>query len=998
MLNIIELFSGIGSQAQALKNIGIEHKVVATSEIDKYASKSYEALHGPTNNLGDITKIEELPKADLWTYSFPCFVGDTLVMTYNGYKPIRDISVGNMVLTHKNRYKPVLKTMNQGEKKIVKISAMGIDEIKCTPNHRFYVRTKYRKYLHNPNRNLRLFKEPEWKEAKDLTRNDYLGIAINQKDVLPIWEGIDFEWKDGRSTRHKNELQAQMYNPDFWWVIGRYMGDGWHRKQGGIIICCAKDELDEILPKLDTLPFKYSVIEERTVYKIHLPQKEIAKFVEQFGRGASNKKLTSTIFNLHKYFLRAFVMGYMTADGAKVGNVFKSTSVSRELIYGIGHCIAKAFDRPYSIYKSERSPKHIIEGREVNQKPTYSLNCKLWNSKQDNAFYENGYIWFPLHKIEDCGKEVVYDISVADDESFTANGVIVHNCTDISVAGKLAGLAKDSGTRSGLLWEVERLLLRAKEKKILPTYLLLENVKNLIGKRFKADFDSWLLFLEELGYTNYYKVLNAKHYGIPQNRERVFCVSILGEHKPYQFPEPFPLKLRLRDMLEEKVDEKFYISTQRALAMLQSHYAQRRNSIIKDSGITPTICARDWKEPKCVVLGSLNDKKYSKMHENSRRVHDIDGISPTIHTCAGGNTEPKVAVEERFFRQALETAVENDCEPGDIVDAYNKKVNKTGISPTVTTRPEGFKTAILPVVEEPKIIYEEPLDRKGWHRKAKEVISPNGICTCITGQSNNLLQKITEPMVYDEQNKTLRTDGVANTIMCDGSSPKYNPRVVEIEPRIIQRVGDRDKEKYSTSSCAYTITANPMSDRGQMVIACAMRGRNPDNPSDRSKGSPTEQRLEFNEQGTTNTITTVQKDNLIVCEERTDEGVRFFNGNVCGTLRTIDACGDKRVMEVGGLYTQDSERFHRPPLEEISRTLKAGLHDAGVQIEDNSTIRIRKLTPTECLRLMGWTDEQIAKIKESGISNTQQYKQAGNGIVVQVLERIFEKMLKGQQD
>ncbi len=565
-------------------------------------------------------------------------------------------------------------------------------------------------------------------------------------------------------------------------------------------------------------------------------------------------------------------------------------------------------------------------------------------------------------------------------------------CTDISVAGKLEGLEKGSGTRSGLLWEVERLLNVAKENNTLPRYLLLENVKNLIGKRFKADFDSWLLFLQNLGYTNYYKVLNAKHYGVPQNRERVFCVSILGEHKPYEFPKPFELKLRLRDMLEEHVDPKFYISSEKALAMLKSHYVQRQKSIMADTAISDTLCARDYKEPRCVVLGSLADEKYSKMIESSRRVHCADGIAPTVHTCAGGNTEPKVAVEERFFRQALETVVENDCEPGDIVDAYNKKVNKTGISPTITTRPEGFKTAILPVVEEPKIIYEEPLDRKGWHRKAKEVISPNGICTCITGQSNNLLQKITEPMVYDEQNKTLRTDGVANTIMCDGSSPNHNPRVVELEPRIIQRVGDRDKEKYSTSSCAYTITANPMSDRGQMVIACAMRGRNPDNPSDRTKGSPTEQRLEFNEQGTTNTITTVQKDNLIVCEERTDEGVRFFNGNVCGTLRTIDACGDKRVMEVGGLYTQDSERFHRPPLDEISRTLKAGLHDAGVQIDDGVAIRIRKLTPKECLRLMGWKDTQIDKIRQSGISNSQMYKQAGNGIVVDVLEWIFKQL------
>lgn len=531
-------------------------------------------------------------------------------------------------------------------------------------------------------------------------------------------------------------------------------------------------------------------------------------------------------------------------------------------------------------------------------------------------------------------------------------------CTDISVAGKLGGLEKGSGTRSGLLWEVERLLLRASEKGNLPKYLLLENVKNLVGKKFKADYDEWLAFLSGLGYSNYWQVLNAKHYGIPQNRERVFCVSILGAHTPYEFPKPFSLELRLRDMLETNVDEKYFISSQRALNMLSSHYQQRKNSILPDSGTAPTICSRDWKEPKCVVLGSLADEKYSKMIESSRRVHGIDGIAPTVHTCSGGNTEPKIAFKERFHRQALERLGKNEYKHGDTIDSLNEKLNTSGVCPTVTTRPEGFNTAIIPVVEEPRIMYEEPLKRKGWHNKACEVLNPNGICTCIHTQSNNLLQKITEP-------------------------------------QIIQRCGDRDKKRYCISENAYTIPANPMSDRYQMVVEpkiCAMRGRNPLKPSLRVAGVPTEQRLEFNGNGTTNTITTVQKDNLVVCEERKDEGIRLFKDGCSGALRTIDSCGDKRVIEVGGLYTDDSPRFHRPPLTEISRTLKAGLHDAGVQIQDGTVIRIRKLTPTECLRLMGWKDTQIDKIRQAKISSTQMYRQAGNGIVVQVLEYIFANL------
>ena len=107
-------------------------------------------------------------------------------------------------------------------------------------------------------------------------------------------------------------------------------------------------------------------------------------------------------------------------------------------------------------------------------------------------------------------------------------------CQDLSVAGKQAGLGK--GTRSGLLYECEK-VIEAKK----PKYLLLENVKNLVGKKCKPQFDEWLDYLESLGYTNYWQVLNAKDYGVPQNRERVFVVSILGEHKPYEFPKPIPL-------------------------------------------------------------------------------------------------------------------------------------------------------------------------------------------------------------------------------------------------------------------------------------------------------------------------------------------------------------------------------------------------------------------------------------------------------------------------
>ena len=116
-------------------------------------------------------------------------------------------------------------------------------------------------------------------------------------------------------------------------------------------------------------------------------------------------------------------------------------------------------------------------------------------------------------------------------------------CQDLSIAGKQVGLHK--GTRSGLLYECEKLIEHCR-----PKYLLLENVKNLVGNKFKPQFVEWLIYLKSLGYTNYWKVLNAKDYGVPQNRERVFVISILGEHKPYKFPTSRPTK-DIREYLDD---------------------------------------------------------------------------------------------------------------------------------------------------------------------------------------------------------------------------------------------------------------------------------------------------------------------------------------------------------------------------------------------------------------------------------------------------------------
>ena len=157
------------------------------------------------------------------------------------------------------------------------------------------------------------------------------------------------------------------------------------------------------------------------------------------------------------------------------------------------------------------------------------------------------------------------DLEIVDTETFTYLLTYSFPCQDLSVAGKQKGMVKGSGTRSGLLWEVERLL---NEVDNLPQVLLMENVPQVHGKKNMEDFQKWIAFLESKGYSNYWQDLNAKNYGVAQNRNRCFMVSILGNYK-FTFPNPIELQKVMKDYLEDEVDEKYYINNEKAQKLIQ---------------------------------------------------------------------------------------------------------------------------------------------------------------------------------------------------------------------------------------------------------------------------------------------------------------------------------------------------------------------------------------------------------------------------------------------
>lgn len=449
-------------------------------------------------------------------------------------------------------------------------------------------------------------------------------------------------------------------------------------------------------------------------------------------------------------------------------------------------------------------------------------------------------------------------------------------CTDISIAGQQKGLAEGSGTRSSLLWECRK-AIEAKR----PKYLLMENVKNLVSKKFTPYLKEWIRFLEGQGYSNYTKVLNAKDFGVTQNRERVFMESILGEVS-FHFPKPFTLEKRLKDVLEKDVDESFYLSEK----VVNTFLARNEKNKAKGNGfkfepsmgdviassILTNAGSRDC-DNYVYVVGNTNPSG----HGMNGNVFDSNGLCPTLTTNKGEGPRiiesiqiGSIHKERKYGNKRVWSLVESGKISGDkieFIDAYNQKVSD--ICGTIKTTVD---TSNMSFISEPFSI--EP--------------------KCVGYTRNSKGKVVKRHLTY-----------IANTI--HGSTGSG---------------GNTD-----------CFVAEP--------------------------------------------------------EKLSDDNIKKLN-NVCAEV----VYKGHKLEEGDGLYVGTSEDFFRGGLKGISRSLKAGISDAGVV----QNYRIRKLTPRECFRLMGVSDEDIDKIQAAGISKAQQYKMAGNSIVVDVLYHIFRKIFINKKD
>lgn len=347
-----------------------------------------------------------------------------------------------------------------------------------------------------------------------------------------------------------------------------------------------------------------------------------------------------------------------------------------------------------------------------------SMNYKSISKKPDKWLRNTYNNIRATHNLVDITKVHASDLDITETNEYCYIMTYSFPCQDLSKAGKQMGMKKGSGTRSSLLWEVERILCELKESDSLPQILLMENVPDVIGMKNIENFNQWYTKLETIGYQSYYKILNAKDYGIPQNRERCFMVSILGNYS-FDFPSKVPLQLKLKDMLENEVDEKYFVANEKIEYMLNTKFHQSSyDVVVQDGDVCATLCARDYKDPKCIVVGKTNFGK----NDCVNRIYHTDGISPTIDTMQGGNRQPKIA--------DVNICAIHGKNPD------NPKSRKSGL-PTkqmIEINTSGCSNALTTVQKDNCVIYQLPRGKnKGGEKEVCPTITSNSF------QQNNFI-------------------------------------------------------------------------------------------------------------------------------------------------------------------------------------------------------------------------------------------------------------------
>lgn len=404
-MKILELFAGSRSFGSVAEERG--HEVFSVDNV------GFEGI----DLVEDIEHLssEQIPwTPDVTWGSPPCFASTELVLTLRGHIPIKDVRVGDKVLTHKGRWKRVTNIGKKNAKTIKKLKGHGVDSIRCTHNHPFLVRDKDCKSTRKsgePIMNIK-WSSPYWEEAQNI-EGKYWAVRSSVEKVDSYY----------------------MLDP---YTIGRWIGDGWcNVSRGEVSISCSREETSD-LNFLSQYGFRLQ--KGRTCNRYDLNDGNVSHFLySNFRSGAKNKRIPGWVYGENKDFRERLLNGYFDADGSYGfnGNTpsVSASSVSRPLIYGIA-LLGRSVGYSVNIIEETVNDEAIIEGRTVKQSRRWTIKLGK-GEKVANFFNEfsDGMSYSKVKSVESHSHNTyVYDLEVEDDHSYTVNNIVVHNCTTYSIA------------------------------------------------------------------------------------------------------------------------------------------------------------------------------------------------------------------------------------------------------------------------------------------------------------------------------------------------------------------------------------------------------------------------------------------------------------------------------------------------------------------------------------------------------------------------------------
>lgn len=543
---IIDNFAGGGGASTGIE-LALGRRVDIAINHDPEAVAMHTANHPETRhycesvweiNPREVTQSR--PVGLVWL-SPDCFPAGTLVLTRDGYMPIEEIQIGDEVMTHKARWRRVTET-SSARRPLISVRGHGHPGLAVSPEHPFMARLRKDVWQTEPRGYKRTLEPQDWVPASALDKGWYWA-------TLTDYPSASVPEIDGRGMVTDDKLL---------WLAGRYLGDGWTRlteTRAEVVITCGKHEVERLRDLLDQWPRAGSKSEfnelswhERstsTAYQFTTNHRGLVQWLRKhFGHRAECKKMPAWALGMAPELRRALLAGYLSADGWENEIFSECRTVSKALAFGI-KALLNTVGKTVIVHRLANST--VIEGRDVNAREIYMLRWRAnVDDKHAQTFREGGIEWCPIREQDDlCVDAEVFNIGVADDESYLVEGIIVHNCKHFSKAK--GGKPVEKKIR-GLAWVALRWAAT-----VQPRVIMLENVEEFVTwgplvtgdngemrpcpKRKGREFNAFVNALRRQGYAVEWRELRACDFGAPTIRKRLFLIA-RRDGRPICWPSP----------------------------------------------------------------------------------------------------------------------------------------------------------------------------------------------------------------------------------------------------------------------------------------------------------------------------------------------------------------------------------------------------------------------------------------------------------------------------